>query len=468
MGVHLTQKTEQSQTLSPRQQQGLKLLAMNLPALRDELMNEMARNPAIEDVESTLDKTPVSDVSRETEWREEMNRSSSDYPDDDMPAPVYTADEEAMERHQHFLDSQVAEETLEAHLLKQLELSDIAPQDRPLAEMLIGELDDKGYFAGSIPDWVMVSGESEAKVRSLLAQISRLDPLGCGATDLRECLLAQLEKLAQSPYKADVQALIDRHLAHIAANDFASIAKDLGFDYARYAAALRALRTLEPRPGRGYCSTLTSVSYVNPEVHAVKVADRWLARVDARSLPEIHLSPRIVQLSEDPNQTDEVRQYARERIAAARLLIDSIAHREETITNIAQAIFDSQRDFFDKGLKGLHALTMKQIADQVGVNISTVSRTVNDKYASTPRGVIELRRFFVQGVVTAEGQFLSKDSLQARLEALIESEDKAHPFSDDELARRLSQEGIPVARRTVAKYRQQIGLPTASERKLKS
>ena len=454
----LSQTQSQRQILAPQMRQGIKMLAMSLPELRSELIAEMAKNPVIDDIEPTLEKTTVSERERQLAEDERV----SDYPeDDDIREAAYMdgiargkngSDPDAMARREKFFENQVREETLEQHLVGQLPASDIEEADYPLAEMLIGELNDDGLFVGSLPDIVMVSGEPESKVRSILAQIRELDPPGCGATTLAECLSAQLDKIDDPALRARVAQLIGK-LEAVAAGQVED------------AEALVALRTLDPRPGRAYRHDVRGTEYVNPEVHAVRCADGWVARVDARSLPEIRISSKYVTMLEDPETTAETKAYIRERIAAANALVDAVAHRRDTIAAIAQEIFDRQPGFFEQGLKGLKPLTMQEVADKLGIHYTTVSRTVNGKYASTPKGVIELRRFFSQGIVTDSGEAVVKDRVLDRLRAMVEAEDKAHPLSDEKLSDMLKGEGFPVARRTVAKYRGLAGIPGTSARR---
>ena len=454
----LSQTHSQRQILAPQMRQGIRMLAMSLPELRSELIAEMAKNPVIDDIEPTLEKTTVSERERQLAEDERV----SDYPeDDDIREAAYMdgiargkngSDPDAMARREKFFENQVREETLEQHLVGQLPASDIEEADYPLAEMLIGELNDDGLFVGSLPDIVMVSGEPESKVRSILAQIRELDPPGCGATTLAECLSAQLDKIDDPALRARVAQLIGK-LEAVAAGQVED------------AEALVALRTLDPRPGRAYRHDVRGTEYVNPEVHAVRCADGWVARVDARSLPEICISSKYVTMLEDPETTAETKAYIRERIAAANALVDAVAHRRDTIAAIAQEIFDRQPGFFEQGLKGLKPLTMQEVADKLGIHYTTVSRTVNGKYASTPKGVVELRRFFSQGIVTDSGEAVVKDRVLDRLRAMVEAEDKAHPLSDEKLSDMLKGEGFPVARRTVAKYRGLAGIPGTSARR---
>ena len=234
MNTGLAQRQSQSAILAPQLRQGVKMLAMSLPELRSELISEMAKNPVIDDVEPTLERTTISEKEKEVAAAEQVQ----DYPDDDYePLDTARPDAEALERRQKFFENQVQEETLEQHLTAQLASSDIDEADLPLAEMLIGELNDDGLFVGSMPDILMVTGETEEKVRSVLAKIQELDPPGCGATSLAECLHAQLDTIADPLLRLRVAKLL-RRLEDVAAGKVQDVE------------ALRALRTLDPRPGR--------------------------------------------------------------------------------------------------------------------------------------------------------------------------------------------------------------------------
>lgn len=455
--LELAQRQKQVLALAPRQMQGLKLLAKSLPELREEIVAEMARNPAIEDVERPLE-TSLSEVERQ------QGVEAPDYPEDDF-TPGQNYDEEAAERRQSFFDNQVKTETLQEHLLSQLPVSDIPRKDWPLAEVLIGDLDEKGYYKGSLPDAEMAFGRTEAQVLAVLAKLRELDPPGCGARDARECLLAQIDTLDDSPYEEDVRKMIDRHLEDIAAGRLELVEKDLGLTHAQFLEALKVLRSLDGRPGRQYPSERERVEYVNPEVHAVKRDGRWIAETDERSLPEIRLSRSFAALLEDPRQTPEARAYIRERIAAAQAFREAVAKRQRTVQDIAQAIFDRQQDFFEKGFGALKPLTELEIAEKVGVHGTTVSRTVRDKYASTPQGTIELRRFFTSGIQRADGETVSQTAVLAKLREIVSDEDESAPLSDEKIAQALKTAGFPIARRTVAKYRDKLGIPGASDRR---
>ena len=449
----------QTQTLAPRMMQSLQLLAQSLPELRAEIAAEMSRNPAIEDVDHPLE-TSLSEAER----RSDESSPEPDYPEDDFE-PGRNIDEEAAERRQSFFDNQVKTETLQEHLLSQLPLSDIPRDEWPLVATLVGDLDASGYYKGSLADAEMAFGRTEEQVVALLAKIMEFDPPGCGARTVRECLLAQMDALDDSPYEDEVRAIVDRHLEDLQAGRIGVIEKELGLTHAQLAAALKELRTLDGRPGRQYMSERDRIEYVNPEVHAVKREGRWMAETDERSLPEIRLSAAFRRILEDPDQSAETKAYVRERIAAAEAFREAVAHRQRTVQSIAQTIFDRQQDFFEHGFGALKPLTELEVAEIVGVHGTTVSRTVRDKYAETPFGVVELRRFFVTGVKTAGGEVLSQDAVMEKLREIVADEKPSAPLSDEKIASALKAAGFPVARRTVAKYRDRLGIPGASARK---
>ena len=458
---------EQRQTLAPQMRQSLRLLAMDVGALREELYREVAENPLAEDVERTLDSHTTGEVERFSEQRERADESDwpeDGYGDDEGGA----ADAETLERRRRFFDSRTRPETLAEHLRAQLGLLDLDEDDRALAELLVGSLDDNGRFTGSFADFVMVTGASEARARALLKAISTLDPPGCGATSLEECLLAQLDKLDAGPWREDVREIVEHHLGDLARGDLDKVCEATGMSRERLDDVMAALRTLEPFPGRAFAPVTAQEAYIEPEVHAVRDAatGRWLARVDERDTNAIRFSKRYLALLRNPGTDAETRAYLLEKKARLDALREAIEHRSETIEKIAQAIFDAQEGFFTSGLKGLKPLTMAEIADRTQVHHTTVSRTVNGKFASTPFGVVELRAFFVAGLATAQGGEVAKDVVLERLAKLVADEDKSVPLSDEHLAARLKAEGFDIARRTVAKYRMRLGIPAAADRKV--
>ena len=455
MTPSVSQRQTQTVVLAPQLRQGLRLLAMGISELRGEILREMNENPVIEDVG---DEPPGDEPAAAAESDAvEPDREPGDGAVDDLGIAYLeganrgSPDPEAVERRECFFSNQVSEEGLEEHLLNQVKVSDIPAADFPLVEMLIGELDGDGYFRGSLREIAEVTGDDEAHLRDLLRRISYLDPPGCGATSIEECLTPQLDTIRDEFLRTRVRAALRR------INDLAFI-KSLDRE------VVMALKSLDPHPGRAFRRHGYESEFVRPEVRAVPCDGGYRAEVDDRWLPTIRISKKYMDLLENPQTDEETRAYVKERLASVRNLMDAVERRQETIAAIAQAIFDAQPDFFRSGIDALRPLTMQEVADKVGVHHTTVSRTVRGKYVSTPKGVFELRRFFVSKVEMDDGEIASVTTVLRLLKELVLAENVAKPLSDDRLSQMLKAQGYEVARRTVAKYRQRLGIPTAAKR----
>lgn len=500
-GFSLAQSLKQQQTLAPQMRQGLKMLQMTSLELRAELQHAMETNPVIEEVTSRNERQMSAELPEAHAYGEVTEKPLDFGSSDDMAKVMGTeaaddgyrdyflgnmesssGDEEAQSRRDHLFDSMVKSETLQQYLMSQIGLSDIPQEDRELAGILIENIDDDGYFRGSIPDIVMVTKADMPKIDRVLAQIRAFDPLGCGARDLRECWLAQMEKLDDSPWEDEIRLALEKHFDDLVARRVPVLCAALHIAPDEFPLLLKELGRLDPLPGRtfaaradsgkfvaqghGYVQRVNPGEYVKPEVFAYqdKQGD-WLVRVDGRDIPEIHISQKYQKMLADPSVAADVKSYIRERIRAAEGLRESVKKRQQTIHDIAQAIVDAQPDFFKKGMSALRPLTMQQVAEQVGVVGTTVSRTVRDKYMSTPFGVVEMRKFFTSGgAKTEDGEMMSNATVKARIKAIIESEDPSNPYSDDRIKELLNMEGIELSRRTVAKYRGAMKIPGKAER----
>lgn len=498
-----TQSMKLQQTLAPQMRQGLKMLQMTSLELRAELQHEMETNPAIDDVASRAERQMSVELPDSHSYAEVTEKPLDFGSSGEMGAVMgagsaddgyrdyflgnlqsASGDEEGQSRRDHLFDSMVKRETLQQHLIGQIALSDIPAEDRELAAALVGNIDDDGYFRGSVPDIMMgFKGADERRIERTLAAIREFDPPGCGARDLRECWLAQMEKLDDSPWEDEIRALLEKHFDDLAARRVPAICKALRIEEADYPRLLKELALLDPMPGRtfaaregggkfaagrgGFVQRVAPGEYVRPEVFVARGEDGTLqVRVDGRDIPEIRISQRYLKMLEDPAVSAEAKSYIRERVRAAETLRDNVRRRQQTIRDIAQAIVDAQPEVFARG--GLHALkplTMQQIGEQVGVAGTTVSRTVRDKYMATPFGVVEMRRFFTSGgAKTDDGGAVSDAAVKARIKEIIASEDAARPLSDDAITQRLNADGVEISRRTVAKYRAAMKIPGKAER----
>ena len=338
----MTQNMRQTQTLAPQMRQSLRMLQMTSLELRAELQHQMETNPAIEDVtgkmerpmsselpeehvsgavsEKELDFTPTGEQARQTLSCDDADR---DYYLQNMENCHTTSengavDPDAQSRRQAMFDRQVKKETLQEHLQKQIPYSDISDADRPLAELLVEYIDDNGYFKESLPDIEMVLQAKEERILAILRKIQQFDPVGCGGRNPREVLLAQMEKLDDSPWEDEVRLLIDKHLEDAAAHREALICRSLNITPKEYQKVLAELRKLEPMPGRGFTPQEEASIYIRPEVFVSRTkGGEWRARVLDRDIPEIHISRKYIQMLEDPACPAETRSYIREHIRAA-------------------------------------------------------------------------------------------------------------------------------------------------------
>lgn len=491
--IQLSQSQKQSQVMAPQMRQGLAMLQMTALDLRAELQHQMEFNPLIESVTSPMEKVLSTELPEEHTSGAISERILDFKPDGEAAQQTLSAndadrdyflqnmenfhangengavDPDAQTKRQLFFDRQVKSETLHEHLYNQIAVSNIPEADWDLARILIEYIDDNGYFKGSIPDIMMVNNVREPRILATLKRISQLDPIGCGARDLRECLLFQMDKLDDSPWEDEVRRLIDRHLADIAAHRESQICSDLKIEPKDYSKVLAELRSLNPRPGYGFSTQEDASIYVRPEIFLRKdKLGKWIATVTDRDLPDIKISKKYLRMLQDPKCPAETKSYIRERLAAAETLIDLIEERQETIRKISQAIVDAQTAVFEqKSFTALKPLTQEQIAEKVGVHNGTVSRTVRNKYMSTPFGVFELRSFFVTGLSTENGDIVSNASVKDRIRQIIDDEDKSKPFSDEKISKMLKELGINCARRTVAKYREALGILGTADRKVK-
>ncbi len=354
------------------------------------------------------------------------------------------------ERRQFLFDSIEVHETLQEHLLKQLDLSGLDGVDALVAEQIIGSISDDGYLRTPLADIAqVVPGASIEICGRVLSVVQDFDPVGVGARDLRECLLLQVRN---SPLEGTLaEKIAHDHLDLVALNRIGDVAKETGVSRREVEAAIRDLARLEPRPGSKF--DRTAPTYIVPEVEVRKVDGRYKAFVEEATIPHLRISPRYARMLKSEDASDETREYLQEKIRSGMNLIKSIEQRQETILNVSQKIVDAQQEFFDKGVVALKPLVMAEIAEQVGVHETTVSRTVSNKYMRSPQGIHELKYFFTNGIPTDNGVDVSSKHVKALIKNMVDNEDPEKPLADQDIERRLADLGINIARRTIAKYR---------------
>ena len=474
----LFQQQRQMMILAPQLRQSLEMLQLPMLELRAVIQQEMETNPTIEDVtdphEVSVDaeKPAATTVEEDTapldfdkdkdidalakldeEWRDYFLQGVENAPHS----------EDAEERHQFLLDSVKQPISLQDHLLEQITLTALSDTDKQFAETLIGNVNEDGYFIGNLEELAVQMGCNPHHLHDILSVIQEFHPTGVGARDVRECLLLQLESLGDSAQIRLARGIVEGHLEDLAARRYKAIAKTLNASPEAVQEAENFIRALDPRPGRMFTPELSE--YVTPEIVVQHIGDRYVVQLDDDQLPHIRISAHYRQLLQDPGTTQEVKSYIRERIRAGAFLIKSIHQRQRTIQRIATEIVEAQQDFLDQGIAFLRPMTMSAVAAKVGVHETTVSRTVANKYMTTPRGVFELKFFFTPGLRTSDGASVSNKTVQDRIAKLVAEEDPEDPLSDQAIQEKLQSAGITVARRTVAKYRIILKIPPSHQRR---
>ncbi len=465
LALNLDQRLQQTQILAPQLRQALEVLQAPLTELRALIRREMESNPALEekpDQEEPLERDSEVDGHKqedtdEIEFREEYDRLTR--LDDDwreyfeQAYAVKESPEIAEERHQRLMDTLTrGERTLQEYLLEQLAYTDLGPEDRALALTLIGSLNDDGFLNVTLGEIAETTGQSLERVERLLGVIQEMDPPGVGARDLRECLLIQLRRSNRA--EGLEAALVRDHLDALAGRKYESLARVLGVSAGEVQKAAETIAALEPKPGRGFGAE--PIGYIVPELEIVREGNGYIARLKRDRLPRIRINRLYRHMFEDPKTPPETRAYLREKIRSALFLMRSVEQRHQTLLKIAEEIARRQTRFFDEGVAALVPMTMAEVARAVGLHETTVSRAVNGKYAETPQGTLELRFFFTGGYSTADGRTVSNEAVKDAIARMIAEEDPTAPLSDQAIAKRLADQGLLVARRTVAKYREEM------------
>ena len=470
-----TQQQRLSQVLAPQLRQSLHLLQVPILELQSVIQEELQTNPTLEErltapdpLEPALneekppkpgDEPPDDAFDQEFQVLAHLDDEWRDYFQMDHFNIPYTRDDAA--RREFFMNSISQSESLQEHLLRQLSLGELDEEEIKIGELLIGNISDDGYFTSSTEELARAIGCPQKKVDDILAAIQEFNPIGVGARDLRECLLLQLNRLGMSESPAAI--LIQNHLDQLAAKKLPDIARAMKIPVEDVQTIAHFIATLEPKPGRMFSAETST--YVLPEVIVQKVNDDYIVIVNNDQIPHLHISRHYRKLMEDPETSAETKKYIKEKIQSSRFLISSIHQRQQTIFRIATEIVRVQRAFLDHGISHLAPLTMSEVAQVLGVHETTVSRAIANKYMQTPRGIFEMKYFFTPGFKTAEGAQISNMTIKDTIEQLIAEEDPEHPLSDQDIVGLLKEKGISVARRTIAKYRDQLNIQPSHLRK---
>ncbi len=450
------------QTLAPQLQQSLQILQSPMLELRGLVQQELEINPVLEvDLKEPVDPSKNEDdgqfedefkeLSRlDEEWREYLSQNSS----------FNGNDPEAEKRRQHMFDSHTGGLTLQQHLLEQAAMVNYTPLEREIAEHIIGNIDEGGFLQVGPEEMADDQRWDLEDVEAILQDIQTYDPPGIGARNLRETLLLQLERMGREDSLE--YRVVDSCLDDLARKRIPQIARRLGAGVDQVQQAANFIAGLDPKPGSQFESSPNS--YIIPDVLVEKVGDDYTVTLNNDYIPQLRISNTYKDIMGEGKARD-VKSYIREKIRSGKFLIRSIHQRQETIHRIAEEIVARQREFFEHGPAHLKPMNMSQIAEIVGVHETTVSRAISGKYMQTPRGVYEMRYFFTTGYKTESGEDMSNTSVKNAIKDLVDNENPRKPLSDAAIEKQLKKRGIPVARRTIAKYRNELGILSSSMRR---
>lgn len=466
------QQTQQLQmVLAPQLRQSLEMLQLPILELRTLIQQELEQNPTIEEVPGTdatveieperegIDDKKELDFDKEFEALARLDDEWRDYFFQNLQNRPYTSQD--AEKRQFLLDSLPQRESLQEHLLGQLSLSGLSEADVQVAELIIGSIDDDGYLTVPLEELAESTDCDVEHLDDVLAVIQDFHPTGVGARDLRECLLLQIERLGRVD---DLPGrIVLNQIEKLGNKKYQDIAKSLKVDVEEVQEAARLIAALDPKPGRLYSTEVAT--YIMAEIVVQKVNGEYVIILNDDQLPHVRISRHYRSLLGSEDTKPEVKSYIRERIRSGAFLIKSIHQRQKTIHRIAAEIVDKQEKFLDHGISHLRPMTMASVAKAVGVHETTVSRAVSGKYMRTPSGIFELKYFFTPGIKTSNGKEVSNKTVKDMISNMVGEEDPTKPLPDQEIMAHLKEQGINIARRTIAKYRLVLRIPPSHMRK---
>src|SRR6188472_1402639 len=458
--------------LTPSLQQAIKLLPMTTVELAELLNQEMVENPMLEEVpteETAQDPAQVAEQAEVDKQAEKKKEDSWDDQDYEYFFGEYLDDGYRPRQPQEVKELPPIENTLSSkgslseHLMWQLDLQQAEDETREIGEAIIGNIDDDGYLAASVDEIAALGPWDVTAVERALEHIQSFDPVGVGARDLQECLLLQVRHLGLEGTPAE--RIVTEHLRALQNHQIPEISRKLGMPIEELKTHIEIIRHLDPKPGSRFNPAQSQ--YVTPDVYVEKIDDEYVVWLNEDGLPQMRISPTYRRLlDKGADHGEETRAYVRDKFNAARWLIKSVQQRQNTIYKVARSIVNFQREFLDHGIEHLRPLVLRDVANDIGMHESTVSRVVTNKYMHTPQGVFEMKFFFHSGISSSYGESVSSVTIKQRIKKIIESEDPRKPLSDSKIVSILQREGLVLARRTIAKYREELKIPTSNQRKV--
>jgi RNA polymerase sigma-54 factor len=483
MAIEIKQQLRLSQQLvmTPQLQQAIKLLQLSRLELVNLVQQELQENPVLEEALETEEvPKPASEVQTETETPEPPVAEANEVAPEREPSdaekiadldwqsymdayPQTGFSERPEEDERRSLESTLTRRPLLSdHLDWQLQLSSLSQEERAVARFIIGNLDDDGYLQATLEEIAHQSGYPLTLVEATLAKVQAFDPPGVAARDLRECLLLQLRALGiDDPV---VRKLVEEHLGGLQKRDFRGIARALGLTVEEVAAAGRVIARLEPRPGRAFGGE--DPVYITPDIFVYKIGDDFHILLNEDGLPKLRINNLYREvLARGSGAAKDTKDYVQEKVRSALWLIKSIHQRQRTIYKVMQSIIKYQREFFERGINYLKPLNLRDVADDIEMHESTVSRVTTNKYVHTPQGIFELKYFFNSSISRFDGEAVASESVKERIRRIISAEDPRRPLSDQRIAEMLKAANIDIARRTVTKYREAMNILSSTQRR---
>jgi RNA polymerase sigma-54 factor len=481
--IRQVQKLAQQLVMTPQLQQAIKLLQLSRIELQEMVTTELSENPALEEV-------PAGEIETTEQARAESQASEPE----PVPEPVLSREpsgvdkvgtldwQEYLDTHSNSIHGSLTAEagsddgdgppswensltkktSLEDHLIWQLRLSKITEKEENIGLYIIGNLNENGYLILSLEEICAATGAGPEEAEAVQKKILFFDPVGVAARDLRECLLAQLESLGLADSLA--AKIVADYLGHLESKRYEKLARELAVGIDEIAAAAHVIASLEPKPSRGFEQEETRT--VLPDVFVEKVGDDYVIYLNDEGVPRLRVSSLYRRIAgQDGEAEAQARQYLQEKVRAATWLIKSIQQRQQTLFRVTQSIFKFQREFLDHGVSQLRPMVLRDIAEDIHMHESTVSRATANKYVYTPQGLFELKFFFQSGIKGGSGEDVASETVKEKIRSIITAEDPQKPYSDQHIAALLSDNSIEIARRTVAKYREAMGILPSSQRR---
>ena len=492
LNMQMTMRPEQRMILAPRMIQSMEILQLPIMALQERIQQELQENPVLEVSEEAKDtaeeeeedfnpdsldtKVDVTDPERELvidekgdneldfDRLEAMSKDWEDQFNEEHRPSRNSIDDEGDKKHDAMQNMPSRPQSLHDYLNDQVSFLDLPEEQARLVRYLITHIDEHGFISLPVED-LAINFEPAVTTRQVLEALhilQKLDPPGIGSRNLAECLLAQITP--ETSHRDVLRVLIEHHLEDIAHNRLPIIQRKTGFELNTIKEAIETLKHLHTRPGAQFAAD--NIPYVVPDIaveqdengdYKIRLLDDWT--------PNIYISRRYMELCRDKGADPKAKEYLKRKIQAAQWLMESIEQRRNTLEKVTRSIIQHQKAFLEKGPEQIEPLKMQQIADQVGVHVTTVSRAVDDKWVQTPRGIFPLKRFFGGGTQTSSGEEVAWETIKQKLLEIIDGEDKSNPWSDEDLVDQLHASGYPVARRTVTKYRKMLHIPSSRQRK---